>query len=92
MSRQLGEQPALRSSSDDRPRASHPGDVPVRRRLARSAWSVTTGVLVLLMLCSLAVLMVSSAPLWMWAAPGAPANNESLQNPTADGDPSFALE
>jgi hypothetical protein len=90
MSQQIGESPARRSSSDDRPRASQPADVPVRRRLARSAWSVAAGVLILLMLSSLAVLMVSSAPLWMWAAPG--AKNESLQNPTADGDPSLGLE
>jgi hypothetical protein len=85
MFREVDDSPAPRSGSDDRPPASRPDDVPVRRRLARSAWSVTAGVLILLMLAALALLMVSSAPLWMWAAPGAPETNESAQDPKADG-------
>jgi hypothetical protein len=48
--------------------------------------------LILLMLGSLAVLMVSSAPLWMWAAPEAPGNSKSLQDPTAEEFPSVLPE
>jgi hypothetical protein len=84
--------PTPTTGSDDEALRSRPDHIPIRRRLARSAWSVTAGVLVLLMLGSLAVLMVSSAPLWVWAAPGAPGKNESPQDPTAEGYPSVASE
>jgi hypothetical protein len=92
MSQQVGDSRILRSSSADRARAGRADNVPLRRRLVQSAWSVAASVLILLMLGSLAVLMVSSAPLWMWAAPGPAGNNESLQDPTADGYPSVLPE
>jgi hypothetical protein len=92
MSQQVGDPRVLPNSSGDRPRAGRADNVAIRRRLVQSAWSVAASVLILLMLGSLAVLMVSSAPLWMWAAPEAPGNNESLPDPAADGFPSVLPE
>ncbi len=90
MSQQVGQSPTLQNGSDDRPQTRHPEGIPIRRRLARSAWSVAAGVLVVLMLGSLAVLMVSSAPLWTWAAPGAPENDEPPRDAAADGSSGIA--
>jgi hypothetical protein len=72
-----------RDSETDRARGSRPDDLPIQRRLARSAWSVAAGVLVLLMLGSLAFLMVSSAPLWMWATPTAAEADPDQDMPAA---------
>jgi hypothetical protein len=74
----------LPNTAANRTGKSRPDDIPVGRRLARSAWSVTAGVLVLLMLGSLAVLMVSAAPLWMWAAPAPPETRAYADEPAAD--------
>jgi hypothetical protein len=63
-------------------RVKTPAQVSARRRLIRSAWSVGAALLVLILLGSFGYMMISAAPLWLWAVPSEP--DETI--PTADSD------
>jgi hypothetical protein len=39
----------------------------IQRRLARSGWSVATGLIVLILLLGSALLLIATAPLWLFA-------------------------